>query len=303
MKRYLFRRWALVFMCTMMLCALYGNSNSNIITDPDNSANDGTVSSDSTTALEVTGVAVSPSRLRMKGKPGETVIEKIKISNDTDRPNSFKISFFDFDMNGKGKSSFIEAGEGKYSLSKWSSVSPTFVELAPGERKEVTLTVSLPESEEGQRSAWSILMVEQANPREELDIPLPGEETIAFGIVPTYAFGVFLYQNPPNVSNSSVEITNFELNALDSTINKLDLEIENTGNGISYCTAYIELTNLSTGDQEKLTVKHFTILPELIRSFSHPLPDLPPGQYSAIGVLDFGSREQIEAAELEFEVK
>ena len=129
---------------------------------------DPTVETD-TTALKVTGVSVSPSRLRMNGKPGETVIETIKITNNTDVANSFSMNFFDFDMNGKGKSAFSEPG---------------------------------------------------------------------------------------------------------------------------------------TGSQDRLPVKHFTILPELIRDFKFNLPHtLEPGRYSAVGVLDFGSTEEIQAAELEFEIE
>ena len=259
--------------------------------------------SSDTTSLEATGVSVSPSRLRMNGQPGETITETIKITNNTDQPNSFKMGFYDFDMNGLGKSSFIEPGEGKYSLSRWASISPTFVVVEPGERKEVTVTISLPNDDAGRKAAWSVLMVEQASERRTLDIPAPGEESVAFGVIPTFAFGVFLYQNPPNVVSSQVDITQFDISALPDATGQIDFEVENTGDGIAYCTAYIELTNLSTGSQQKLHVKHFTILPDLIRDFEFRLPDkMEPGRYSAVGVLDFGSEEEIQAAELEFEV-
>ena len=57
-------------------------------------------------------------------------------------------------------------------------------------------------------------MVEQQVPRDKLD-PTDGEGgTVAFGVVPTYAFGIFVYQNPPNVDNNNVEITNFKYNEM-----------------------------------------------------------------------------------------
>lgn len=258
--------------------------------------------------LRTTGVAVSPSRLRMAGEPGETITRTIKITNDTERRNSFKLSFQDFNMNGYGKSSFLPAGEGEYSLARWASISPSFVELEPFERKEVTLTVTLPESEEARRAAWSILMVEQTAEKRSLELPDPGSENVAFGVIPTFAFGVFLYQNPPNVLHNQVEITDLRLEAAaadeDPTApGKVTFSVENTGEGISYCTAYIELTNLHSGRQERLPVRNFTILPKLIRDFSYFLPpELGSGRYSAVAVLDFGSDEEIQAAELEFEI-
>jgi hypothetical protein len=253
--------------------------------------------------LRTTGVSVSPSRLRMNAAPGETVIQRIKIHNDTDQPNSFKLEFQDFDMNGTGKSSFLAPGEGRFSLARWATISPSFVDLAPGEKTEVTLTVSLPNSEEAQRAAWSILMIEQAAEKRKLDLPEPGKENVAFGIIPTFAFGVFLYQNPPNVSNNRVEITDFRLDPQDKKGPVIDFKVENQGDGIAYCSSYVELTDLNTGRERKLPVKQFTILPELIREFRFALPeDLSPGRYSAVGVLDFGHREEIQAAELEFEI-
>ncbi len=254
-------------------------------------------------SLHATGVAVSPSRLRMAASPGETVVQKIKISNDTPQPNSFKLSFQDFDMNGMGKSNFLPAGDGRYSLARWATISPSFVELAPGEKTEVTLTLSLPNTEEARRAAWSILMVEQTAEKRSLDLPTPGSENVAFGIVPTFAFGVFLYQNPPNVIRNQVEITDFRMVVSETDGNLIDFKIENSGDGIAYCTTYVELTNLTSGIERKLPVKQFTILPELIRDFKFDLPkDLEPGHYSAVGVLDFGHKEEIQAAELEFEI-
>jgi hypothetical protein len=146
-------------------------------------------------------------------------------------------------------------------------------------------------------------MVEQTAEKRSLDLPNPGSENVAFGLVPTFAFGVFLYQTPPNVSNNRVDITDFRLTSDETNGNVIDFKIENTGDGISYCTSYVELTNLTTGQERKLPVKQFTILPELIRDFKFTLPaDLSPGRYSAVGVLDFGHKEEIQAAELEFEI-
>ena len=80
------------------------------------------------------------------------------------------------------------------------------------------------------------------------------------------------------------------------------LEVENVGDGIAYCTSYIDLTNLDTGNQQRLKVKKFTIIPELVRTFNFRLPKLPKGKYLAVGVLDYDGSEEIQAAKLEFEI-
>jgi hypothetical protein len=248
------------------------------------------------------GVAVSPAHFHLNISQGETKTFEITVSNDTDNPKSFKVNTYDFDMDGRGKSNFLPAGDGKYSLSKWLNVSPSFVECNARETKKVKLTVSVPEDESGARAAWNIIMLEEEKPRTTLEPPKKGEGTVALGVIPTFAFGVFVYQNPPNVTDNAVEITNFTIQNRDETT-FVSIEAENRGSGIAYCTSYIDLTNLETGEQERLTVKRFTIVPELIRDFNFTLPDrIGKGKYLAVGVLDFEGSEEIQVAEMEFDI-
>lgn len=253
-------------------------------------------------AVDTKGISVSPAHFHLNLKPGESKVYNITINNDTDKPQKFQVKSYDFNMNGKGKSSFLPAGTGAYSLSKWLNVSPTFFEMRPGEKKEISFTVSIPNSEEGNRAAWSILMIEQAEPRTELAPPKKNSGTVALGVVPTYAFGVFVYQNPPTVNAENVEITNFKMETKDQ-VNTMFIEAENKGNGIAYCTSYIDLTNNATGAQVRLPVKNFTIVPGLIRDFVFKLPALVPGEYTAIGVLDYEGSEEINAAKTTIIIK
>lgn len=246
------------------------------------------------------GVAVSPSKVNFNVRPGKSSIKTIKVTNDTKKTNKFKVTIKDFTMNDAGKSSFVEPGKGKFGLSKWMNISPTFFELKPGEVKEVTVNVQVPDSEEGQQAAWSILIIEQAEEKKALDPGNKGGNTIAFGITPTFAFGVWIYQNPPNVSVNKVEIVDYKHLVKDGK-EGLIIKAKNKGTGISFCTSYVHLTNLNTGEQRKLLVKKFTILPENTREFRFALPDnLPKGKYQAQAILDYGSSDEIPGAVLEF---
>lgn len=247
------------------------------------------------------GVSVSPSHFHFSQKQGEVKTYDITVKNSTSVKKEFNVNIYDFDMNGKGKSSFLPAGKGKYSLSKWVNISPTFIELKPFENKKVKITVSIPSDDSGRKAAWSILMVEQQAPRNNLINTQKDGNTIALGIVPTFAFGIFAYQNPPNVLSNKVEFKDFQLKNIKSG-KSLYIEVENQGDGIAYCTSYIDLTNLDTGEQQRLKVKNFTIVPDLVRDFNFNLPTLPKGKYLAVGVLDYESSEEIQAARMEFEI-
>ena len=247
------------------------------------------------------GVSVSPSHFHFTQEQGQIKTYDITVKNTTSTAKSFNVNIYDFDMNGKGKSSFLP-GDGKYSLSKWMNISPTFIELEPFKTKKVKVTISVPSDDNGRKAAWSILMIEQEAPRNNLVNTKKDGNTVAFGIVPTFAFGIFAYQNPPNVLTNNIEFTEFQFLENDA-VNKLLLEVQNKGDGIAYCTSYIDLTNLDTGEQQRLRVKNFTIVPDLTRDFIFNLPQtLQKGKYLAVGVLDYDSSEEIQAAKLEFEI-
>lgn len=249
---------------------------------------------------QASGVSVSPAHFHLNLKQGQSKVYSITINNDTPSSKSFGLKMLDFNMNGKGKSQFLEAGEGKYSLSKWVSISPTFVELKPHEKRKIDFTVTVPNSESGAKAAWSIIMIEQQEARTSLSPDNKTEGTVALGVIPTFAFGVFVYQNPPNVALNEVEFIDFVYN---ETSKKISIIAENKGDGISYCTSYIDLTNLKTGEQQRLKVKKFTILPDLVRDFIFQIPsDVEPGDYIAVGVLDFENSEEIQAAKMEFKI-
>ena len=63
-------------------------------------------------------------------------------------------------------------------------------------------------------------MIEQEAPRNNLVNTRKDGNTVAFGIVPTFAFGIFAYQNPPNVLTNNIEFTEFQFLENDA-VNKL----------------------------------------------------------------------------------
>jgi hypothetical protein len=252
-------------------------------------------------AKKASGVSVSPAHFHLNLKQGQSKVYSININNDTPSAKNFALKMLDFNMNGKGKSQFLPAGEGKYSLSKWVSISPTFVELKPFEKRKVNFTVTIPNSDSGAKAAWSIIMIEQQEARTSLSPDNKTEGTVALGVIPTFAFGVFVYQNPPNVALNDVEFIDF---IFDDLNREISIVAQNKGDGISYCTSYIDLTNLKTGKQQRLKVKKFTILPDLIRDFVFQIPkNIESGDYIAVGVLDFENSEEIQAAKMEFTIE
>jgi hypothetical protein len=256
-----------------------------------------------TAALKDVGVAVTPAHINYNLKPGQTQTIEVKVTNETLVKRSFNVSLKDYDADKAGKTIFMEPGTAIYGMSNWLSVSPTFFELKPGAMQKVRVTLAVPDSSYANRAAWGLLWIEEKKERESLDNK-PGDKKISLGVIPTFAFGVYLYQNPPSVANNKVEIQNFVVQVGSDKQRKVDMTLKNMGDGIASCTAYVELTNTTTGKTDKLTVKRFTILPGYTRNYMYTLPTkLEKGNYSAVGVLDYGSKDAVEAAELTFKVE
>jgi len=246
------------------------------------------------------GVAISPASMHLNLKTGTSTTKEITINNDTKKINKFRIGFSDFIMGTNGKPT-NSPKESKYALSKYINITPTFVELKPGEVTKVKLIITIPDT--ATYSAWTIITVDQETDRMPLD-GLSNNKSIAMGVTSSIGFGVYVYQNPPNVTINSVEILNFYIDYNEKDHSKdFVMEVKNTGDGIGYTAAYVELVNLNDGNKIKIPAITFTVLPQFTRLLKIKMPSgLTSGKYSAIGVIDFGSTDQINGQELEFTI-
>jgi|TARA_B110000858_G_scaffold197772_1_gene260658 hypothetical protein len=243
------------------------------------------------------GVAVSPSSMRFNVEPGKTQTKFLHITNDTDKSYSFKISFANVNMGTGGDITPNEESNYEFGLKNWISAAPNFVELGPFEKAKVEITIKVPEGDINNRAAWCMGMVDQVTERKT--IQSPDNESISLGVVPSFGFGVYFYQNPPNLKVSDVEILDFTF-TYDDNNKYISLIAKNNGRGISRAKVYVELNELGSGFYEKLDLKVFNVLPGRKREFNFQLPgSMPKGRYSIMGVLDFGSDEEIKAASKE----
>ena len=249
------------------------------------------------------GVAVAPSSMRFRVRPGSVEKKYLTVTNDTYKPYKFSLSFADIEMGRNGKVSQLSIGEiADYGLSRWITASPNFIELEPGEKKKIEITLDVPDKEESYRAGWCIGMLDEVNERKEI-VANPDQKGFSMGVIPSFGFGIYFYQNPPSLDVSAVEILDFSF-SYDEESKYVHLLVKNKGKGISRSKAYIELNEIKTGFYEKMDLKVFNILPGREREFDFTLPgDLPKGHYSIMGVLDFGSEEEIKAASKEIIIK
>lgn len=248
--------------------------------------------------------AVSPSRVYFNAETGQTQSRRITVTNNSETSQTFTISFADFASPGTdGKTELIEAGQSTTSASNWLSASPSLLELASGESRDVEIVIQVPGTSDAARVVWATALVKLA--RERTDAPGMAENAMGFGIMHTFQFVIHVFQTPPSVTYRDARILSFDdAGKNDEGKRQIKLHVENTGEAIIDVAAYLELTNMQTGQSSRERARAFTTLPGHSRIINFALPDnLAAGRYSILGVVDFGDRDAVIAAELEINIE
>jgi len=252
----------------------------------------------SASQMNAQSIAIAPSRLYYKVGLGDYKNQTVTITNNSGVKQSFTISFTDFEAPGTaGKSKFMGIGESENSCSKWLSATPSYFEIEPGQSQQLQVLMQVPNTPDANKVKWSAMRIKLA--KEKTTPQQADANSVGMGITETLQFVVHIFQSPPSVTFKNAEITSFkEISAKTDTGRVLSLFVKNTGQAILDCASYIEITNLQTGLEERLKPFAYTVLPGGEREVQFHLPVLQKSKYSILGVVDYGSRENVQAAEI-----
>ncbi len=250
-------------------------------------------------------VSVSPSRFYFNVSPGNYKSQKLRVSNNGTKPQSFTVSFSNFNSHGnKGKTQIDTNKVTEHGMADWMSASPAFFELQPGESKDVDLLLQVPNTPEGNTVRWAVTSVKLA--RENTGPTEKGENITGMAIIPTFSFLIHLFQTPPNVTYTEVAVEKFYEDTINSndSLRYLVMDAHNIGDAIANCAPYLDMVNLKNGEKRKVRSKGFTILPGGYRQVKFTLPnDLSKGEYNILGIIDYGSESDIAGMELNIKVE
>ena len=248
--------------------------------------------------------SISPSRLYYKTPVGEYKVQEVSITNSSTRNQSFIVSFGDFEASGvNGKSKFMKAGESENSCSQWLSADPSFFELGAGQTKKIKVLLQVPASPDANKVKWASMLVKMAN--EKGGKNESEKDAIGMGVTETFQFVIHIFQSPPSVTLKNAQIESFtEITTDKDSTRIVMLRVNNSGEAILDCVSYLEFTNLGSGLEERQKPIAYTLLPGASREIKFAVSSsLMEGKYSVLGVVDYGSRENVQAAETEIEIK
>lgn len=217
-----------------------------------------------------------PARAQFSALPGvlhlgaedDADIAVVQVRNEGERPLQLRMYLSDYDQAEDGAYVFQAPGAVSGSCAGRISFFPDNALLEPGERQEIQVRI-----EAGGDACWSLLFIESAPEGS-------GQVRIANRI------GVRVLNAPASLTRDGglAAVTAAQTDSLE-----VELLFSNTGAAPVELRGTIEIRDLAGSIVASIAVGPLGVLPAHARRFSAVLPSLPPGDYLAVPILDFGA--------------
>lgn len=248
------------------------------------------------------GFSVAPLRFEFDLEKGRTGTASIRVSNNGKKPVSVKVYKRDFMVDPINQDIILPPGECRRGCAAWMSISPLNLDLGPKERKNVRISLTVPEDAKG--TYWAFVFVEQSSKPTPVMKSKEGYD-IKIHVKPRW--GVRIHENVPGTGEKKGQVTDISVTPqTKETPLKVAVEFENTGNMLLRCNGYVEIRDQGGNEVETVQIGskgRFSVYPDGKRLVSGTVSKrLPLGDYIALAIVDYGG-EELVAGELEFQVK
>ncbi|MCX8534085.1 fimbrial biogenesis chaperone [Chryseobacterium luquanense] len=242
-----------------------------------------------------TGISVSPPRVYFETTSGSSSTQKITVTNVSVKHTlDLAVSLGDWEYDEKGENIMQPSNTLKNSCTQWISINKedSYFSLAPGERKDLNVTLTVPSVSKDQLAAHTaVLFVSQMN-------PVDGTDNTGAKIKVSVKSGIKIFHKKPETSLRKIEIKDLKFDTAKKVIN---LQFENQSELWTDGKITTDLINTTTGKKVTVDPVVFYTLPGNIRKLSIPVQDLKEkGSYNLSVLIDNGDDNTLEMAELNF---
>lgn len=219
----------------------------------------------------------------------------IRVTNSSPQAVQALIDIQDWDRDEAGTNRFHALGTHEQSCRQRLKVFPMALRIEAGATE--TLRVSFDGA--ATESCWAVVFIQGNEQRTQSN-----QSQITY-VVRT---GVKVYVEPAAATrNGDVEGVQMVLQRVagsaDTTaVPHLEVQFKNTGTAHLKPRGAIEIRSADNVAAAKLDIAEFPIVPGALRKLALPLPQLRPGRYVALALLDYGGAD-IAAGQYEFEVR
>jgi P pilus assembly chaperone PapD len=244
------------------------------------------------------GISASPAKLYFSGAEGQRVTETIDLFNPGNEKIVFRTSLKDWVRDSLGTKIYYEKSQLPSSNASWVSVSPPLVELAPGEHKQVAVTLAVPQGDVQSAVTNSMLFFTQVTPQRSARVAADGKQT-ALNI--QLEVGVHIYHSPAGLSARNIEISDFKdagkIQSGNEVVNRLQLVLKNDGDLAADALLNFEVTENSTGSELRYPAKAISMLPGASQIVYLDLPAKLKGRVLAVALLEINDQSGLKVAE------
>ena len=234
-------------------------------------------------------IGVSTLGIDMEVAPGGSVANSILVINNSDNPAHVEIRLSDFDWDIDGKVQIVPPGTLPRSLANYITFFPSEFVLPAGRgmAQPIRFIVSLPKEVTGPH--WSLLSVREVTESPAEAPQTEGDERVVQATI-GISFGVQIRQMDPTKVIRDGRITNAQvLLAQDGQPLRVITEFESLATTLLRVSGEVRFINIRGEIVAKVAIPPFRVLPAGKRRIQVPLQlSLPPGEYIALSILDFG---------------
>jgi hypothetical protein len=235
---------------------------------------------------------VAPVKMIFNINAGESDTKILTIRNHANATTKFSLLLADFVVDNDGHSQEMARNSTKNSCSEWLQPEQTVFEINPGESLDVKIKMNAPADDYSAR--WAMMYV-QTLPAETSH---NADKSMKTGVILTGRIAVQIFRVAGSNGVLKASISNItEKITSDNTKRIFTANLQNTGSAIANCKITFMASNLETAEETSFAPVNLELLPGCTRTIQFELPKtLPPGEYSLIALLDYGSKTTIEGA-------
>lgn len=239
------------------------------------------------------GFQVSPAKLyfTQKGTSEQTLL--LHLTNPMDTRLILQATCADWRRDSTGDKVYFPAGSLPTSCCSLVRVTPSTIELAPGEQRDVLVSLVSDQPAKAGVIRNGKLLLTQSNEQEVARLKGASQFIIKAQI------GVHVYVIPDDNSPSDIAITGMDI-AKSGPQYQVKVQVRNTGGTLLESQLRLEYLNLETMQEVKTEAVPVNTMPNDVFRIVATVPaTLAAGKYLIVAVLDSGPSQALKVAELE----
>lgn len=239
--------------------------------------------------VQASNIGISPSRIELKGRPGQTITETIIVLADTVNEQQIQVRVGDWTLKPDGELVILDPNVLAESASSWIEPEEDVFSLVGKTNKEFRISVTIPDDASLAGTYHSLVF---------FSVVPAATETPGVAVITTTEIGMAVYVTIVETEETSAELLDF----YQADDRELSLAILNDGNSLMRLGGRIELRNEAGLTEHSLEIPALPVLRESERELTVAIPDeVKSGFYVALAFVE-DSRGGLLVGELALEI-